>query len=290
MDTTTVLPYDVEECIKKCIAAKREEYNLSTSFPNPVPREDVLNLLDKFCTVIYYPLNHEGNNGFHVTDIPVIDDNKNHFVFINTAQTIEKQIFTAAHELGHVWNVDDYVLSQIDSIEDSSPNRELIINRFAAVLLMPDEHFRSAYQDELKKLVEPDRSITLLNVLKLVVLLMGQFFAPMKAVVLRFVELGYMKYESASILLGKGSLQPVVIEQVKKKLVSDFGYLKFQKPTEKKWIEGLSELLDTAEQNQLVSQEKIIRMREAFDLDASAIFAADATDMNQVIPLSTQEV
>ena len=225
-----------------------------------------------------------------MTDIPVIDDNKNHFVFINTAQTIEKQIFTAAHELGHVWNVDDYVLSQIDSIEDSSPNRELIINRFAAVLLMPDEHFRSAYQDELKKLVEPDRSITLLNVLKLVVLLMGQFFAPMKAVVLRFVELGYMKYESASILLGKGSLQPVVIEQVKKKLVSDFGYLKFQKPTEKKWIEGLSELLDTAEQNQLVSQEKIIRMREAFDLDASAIFAADATDMNQVIPLSTQEV
>ena len=55
-------------------------------------REDVLDLLDKFCTVVYFPLENEENNGFHMTGIPLADGSKHNFVFINTAQTISWQV------------------------------------------------------------------------------------------------------------------------------------------------------------------------------------------------------
>lgn len=56
---------------------------------------------------------------------------------INTNNTIEKQVYIAAHELGHVWKIDEKVLAKCDGNIDS----EAIINRFAAELLMPAELF-----------------------------------------------------------------------------------------------------------------------------------------------------
>ena len=93
--------------IKECVKEYRAE--IKAKFPNKLLREDVLDLLEDYCKVVYYPLEKEANNGFHVADIPDKDGNPLTFVFINTAQTLEKQIFTAAHELGHIWRVDDYV-------------------------------------------------------------------------------------------------------------------------------------------------------------------------------------
>jgi len=95
------------------INEKRESQILKTKFPNQLLREDVLDLLDMYCTVIYYPLENESNNGFHITGIPHKNGEEQHFVYINTSQTIEKQIFTAAHELGHIWEVDSYVLEHL---------------------------------------------------------------------------------------------------------------------------------------------------------------------------------
>lgn len=60
-------------------------------FPNTLLRSDVLQLLEKYCTVIYYPLDEQSNNGFHVTGIPDKNGVLKHFVFLNTNQTIEKQ-------------------------------------------------------------------------------------------------------------------------------------------------------------------------------------------------------
>jgi hypothetical protein len=63
------LPSDVVDLIVKFIKEKRESSDLKTKFPNSLLRTDVLDLLDIYCTVIYYPLENESNNGFHITGI-----------------------------------------------------------------------------------------------------------------------------------------------------------------------------------------------------------------------------
>ena len=102
MNDYSILPNQVETCIQQLIKQKFQEENLQSIFPNRLLREDVLDLLDRYCTVVYYPLENEENNGFRVKDIPFANGSCHDFVFINTAQTLEKHVFTAAHELGHI--------------------------------------------------------------------------------------------------------------------------------------------------------------------------------------------
>lgn len=285
MDNISVLPMRVEECLEKRKSDILKECGLEEAYPNPLLRDDVLELLDRFCTVVFFPLENEDNNGFHITDMPFYDGSRKHFVFINTAQTMEKQVFTAAHELGHVWRVDEYVINQL-GLEDNEEIREMIINRFAATLLIPKEIFRKSFSAQVKELGNEDGTITVINMLRLIVILMNQFFVPMKAIVLRFVELGILSDETAEFLLGHKEVPENEIAEIIDDLISDYGFIKFQNPSNKKWIDGLAELLEAAECKQLVEQEKIDRMRELFDLKPPSSFT---TDMNSVFPFVTQE-
>lgn len=285
MKRLSVLPMEFESCIKSFIEEKYCEHNLGAAFPNRLLREDVLDLLDKFCTVVYFPIENETNNGFHITKIPIANGEKKDFVFINTAQTMEKQVFTAAHELGHIWNVDDVVLEQMH-ITSTPEKSELIINRFAAVLLIPEKLFRESMISNFKNLRNQDGSITVLNMLKLIVLLMNHFFVPRKAVVFRMVELGYMGLDTASILLGYGSVSEKEITDSIQSIIMDYGFVKLINPSRKKWINGLTQLLEKAEEGKLIAHEKINQMRETFDLTAPKPIA---TEMTHLVPLSTQE-
>ena len=110
MERFEVLPKDV---VKEIIAYKEQKWrenDLSPRFPNVIIKDNILNILDLFCTVLYYPLEDEKNNGFHLTGLPNRKGQEQHFVFINTAQSLEKQVFTAAHELGHIWEVDEHII------------------------------------------------------------------------------------------------------------------------------------------------------------------------------------
>lgn len=204
MSKVSILPMEVENSITKCIDEIFKRESLKDAFPNTLLREDVLDLLDRFCTVVYYPLTNEENNGFHITGVPFVDGSKNSFVFINTAQTVEKQVFTAAHELGHIWNVDEFVINDL-GLKGSPELREMIINRFAAVLLIPEKAFDSSVAAGFKEYGNPDRTITVFNLLKVIVILMNQFFVPMKAIVLRLVELNYFLPDVADDLLGNAA-------------------------------------------------------------------------------------
>lgn len=250
---------------------KEEQFkknNLDKEFPNVLLKEDVLNILEKFSTVIYYPLVGEKNNGFHIDDIPYVNERKN-LVFINTAQTIEKQVFTAAHELGHIWGVDEYVITKF-GINDSREQRERIINRFAAVLLMPMESFKSHYDNERNKYSKG--SISLLDMFKIIVSLMNCFFVPRKSVIYRLVELEIISVGPVfSLLLGEGNVSENAIDIVVKKLLQDNGCDKFLKASERKWIEGLADLLDKSEQEQSVPGPIIEKMRDLFELKNTAI-------------------
>lgn len=257
---------DFEESIKKINEDKFKEYNLYNEFPNLLIKEDVLSILDKFCTVIYYPLNNERNNGFHINNFPFPGEVTKNIVFINTAQTMEKQVFTAAHELGHIWNVDNEIITKM-GLKDSRDQRERIINRFAAVLLMPEEPFKNYYKNERKKFVENGK-ISLINMFRVIVSLMNYFFAPQKSVVLRLVELELIPYDPiAKLLLGEKQLSKEEIESVVKALLQAYGCDKFINPSNKKWIEGLADLLDEAEKEDSILKEKIDTMRTIFELN-----------------------
>ena len=284
MGNINILPIEVERSLKSFIAKKFEEDNLRDFFQNSLLRDDVLELLDRYCTVVYYPIENEGNNGFHVTGIPFVDGTRHNFVFINTAQTIEKQVFTAAHELGHIWNVDEYIISELN-LDSSTEMREMIINRFAAILLIPNENFSTAVRAGLKALGNNDgKTITFENLLKLVVTLMNQFYVPMKAIVLRLVETSFFKPDFAELFLGYDKIPEDFFTQRVKELVIEMGYTKFIHPSRKKWIEGLAEKLDIVEREGLVSPSKIAHMREMFDLKGTTTTVPELD-----ISLDTQE-
>lgn len=265
MKAIPVLPYEAEAIIQEFICQKLKREDIYASYPEQLLREDTLELLDRFCTVVFYPLEDEENNGFHVS-VPFKDGHEQDFVFINTAQTMEKQIFTAAHELGHIWKADEAILHSL-GLENTVQHHEAAINRFAAVLLMPEERFKNVLAIELRKLCNEDRSISVLNMYKLIVILMNYFCAPMKSVILRMFELKCLSQTDADLLLGADEKAEISIGNLVNSLIADFGFIKLQKPSCKKHIDRLSEFLDRAEKQQALSQEKINHIREKFELN-----------------------
>lgn len=250
----------------QCLIQHRfEEDDIRTHFPNPLLREDALALLNKYCTVVYYPLEGEKNNGFHIK-IPDASGKERHFVYINTAQTIEKQAFTAAHELGHIWRVDQLVAKQF-GFQLNEELGEQIINRFAAELLLPEKLFRRLYTQEYKKWQIDNGKIVIRDMFKVIVALMDQFFAPVKSIIYRCRELDYINEQGCKLLLGETSALPKrIIDSVIQETIRDNGYTQFQTPTKKKSINGLAELLNRAEVQGDISQSKIDHLRELFDL------------------------
>ena len=89
------------EQIQKFIEEKRDEGKII----NSIIRDDVFSILEKECTVLYYYLD-DAIEGFHISK-PVRGEQKQ-FVFINTQKVLQEQVWTAGHELGHVWKVDQY--------------------------------------------------------------------------------------------------------------------------------------------------------------------------------------
>lgn len=286
MGEIVILPIEIEKTIINYINKKFEQDNLSVLFQNPLLREEMLDLLDRYCKVLYYPVDNTDNNGFRLKRMPFADGTCQDFVFINTAQTLEKQVFTAAHELGHIWNVDEVVLKE-HNLADTTDMREHIINRFAAILLMPADKFSISVRAGLKEYGEKGKkTITYVNLLRMIVGLMNQFFAPMKAVVLRLIELKFFRDDIAKVLFGYDEIPAEAFIERVHELCVEYGYINLLNPSRKKYIEGLAQKLDIAEQENLVAQNKIKVMREKFGLKPASSAAAG---LNDVVSLSTQE-
>ena len=101
---------EVVAAIRQHIKSRVEGDGLKDVFPIPCLRDDVFEVLNRYCTVIYYPSEDSSNRGFHVKEYLIHNGKEQNFVFINTSQTLEKQVFTAAHELGHIWQIDKDIL------------------------------------------------------------------------------------------------------------------------------------------------------------------------------------
>lgn len=280
MTDNVILPIEIEQPIKEFIEIKLKELNLEKYINEPI-KDRVLDLLDTLCIVVYYPLPGEDNNGFHITDMPFANGSKQHFVYINTAQTMEKQVFTAAHELGHLWEIDNYILKKFPelNLDDSEDGREAIISRFAAILLMPKDKFLKRWEEERKNNTE--ETVSTVSFIKIIVLLMEDFFAPIKSIVLRFFELGVIEQKTVDKLLNDSEESKEKMSVAFRKYIADYGLVQFLNPTNKRWIDGFAAKIDEAEEKDLVSRTKINELRKQFGFESNKII----TDLNEEISI-----
>ena len=97
----------------------RTKFNLDDD-SSPLGKR-IFGILENYCTVIYYPIEDatEKNDGFLMADIPMRDGSSKSIIYINTYQTEEKQVFAAAHELGHFLNVDHCIKEKCGKELDS---------------------------------------------------------------------------------------------------------------------------------------------------------------------------
>jgi len=120
---------------------------------------DIESLVKQYATLLYETLPVDGVDGISVNlKIP----NKTPLVIVNSGISRPRQVFTLAHELGHLiipWHVGTI----IDEVEEQQPflrNREYWelereANRFAAEILMPSDWVCSEYL----KTLDPDLTV-----------------------------------------------------------------------------------------------------------------------------------
>ncbi len=248
--------------IQRLTTEIKNENNLNEK----VIRDDVFNVLQKMpnCKVLYYPLDEEadedGCDGCHV--VRTIKGIKNQLVFINTANTRERQAFSVAHELGHIWNVDvriKHTLPDIDfDVED-------VINRFAAELLMPEKVFIEQANNKLYEVIKREtdsegEKATILDIIKVIVYLMNYFFVPYKSVVMRLNEVGIINDLSKERLLeykDSSYVETIIQERQYNRLGIKTGVMS---------IANLADRLDEIEERELFSVNRINAIRQKFDL------------------------
>lgn len=174
--------------LKKEIAYVTSTYSDCQSGPI---RESIFHILDELGTLILYPFEEEELWGIYVSK-----DEKNIFI-LNSAMTLEKMIFAAAHEIAHSLDIAkvsfeiitaDLITEYTNHFQfgDVLKRAERIANRFAAELLI-DESLLLSKLDSYRK-----RYSSFVQA----VLLSDYFLVPYKAIIKRFAEIGYITNES----------------------------------------------------------------------------------------------
>lgn len=247
----TNLPRNIVEKIREEVAKIKKEYHII----NPIIRTDIFEILDKVCIVLRYPLEDEEANGIHVQRW--IKGEKKDFVFINTGNHIEKQVYTAAHELGHVWRIDEKVQEQMREPIDS----EAVINRFAAELLIPDMHFSYFFTMKCREYGISEETVEDKDFVRIITFLMNMFMVPYKAIVYRMEEVGIVDTYNRQKL--------EEIEKDRPEMITDCiqaeEYRNIMKTDCQKSMSGLYNMLEQAEADSALSDAKLARIRELFD-------------------------
>lgn len=275
----------IRQHIESCIEAD----GLDDCFPiRSCLREDVFEVLNRYCIVIYFPIEDESNRGFHIREYLSRDGSDKDFVFINTSQTLEKQVFTAAHELGHIWQIDELILQKFSYLDRDFG--EAIINRFAAELLMPEAPFRSAVIADARQFNKAKDSnmlkVGMRDVLKIVVKRMDQFRAPSGAVIRRLFELHIIPQDAMNTLLGNGPLPKEIVDDEIGRIIRENDYSSLRNPTRRKFVHGLAELLNQAEAAHCVAESKINALRNKFDLPQTGA----SSELNLNVPIETEGI
>ena len=227
---------------------------------NAVIRDDVFGILQGIpnCTVVYYPIESEadedGCDGCHV--VRIVKGIEKQLVFINTANARERQAFSVAHELGHIWDVDGRLRRILPEIQLDA---EEVTNRFAAELLMSEKIFIEQANAKISQFRQ-EQGIKVLDFIRIIVYLMSYFFAPYKAVVIRLSEVKIIdEIVQTQLLKFKNS-------KYVESIINEEQYTRLGIKSENKSVANLEENLEEIERRELFSSNKIKAIRDTFGL------------------------
>ncbi|MDE7000247.1 MAG: ImmA/IrrE family metallo-endopeptidase [Lachnospiraceae bacterium] len=240
--------------IQKFIISKKKEKNIV----NEVIRDDVFAVLEGECIVLYYALEDYNVEGCHI--IKPFNGRMEQFVFINTMKAVQEQTWTAAHELGHVWRVDSHIKERIGQHNMDS---EDLVNRFAAELLLPQGIFKKELSNKLKEYDYRGPSMSAEMMVRLVTYLMNYFCTPYKAIIRRFIELGYIE-ENAEQHFLKGFEEQ---RELYKRLIVENQYTRLETVNKACSMAGIEQDINLLEQKGVYSDKKISRLRKMFHLE-----------------------
>ena len=249
---------EVVSAIKTVVNTIKKDYLIE----NDVLRDYVFEILEKECIVLYYPIEEEKNNGFHIKKI--VNNELEDFVYINTAKPVELQVFTAAHEMGHVWNVAKKVwdaLGYTGKIELEKNLEEDITNRFAAELLMPENTFVRVFNQKKMEMGLQDNLISIDDLLRISVGLMNTFLVQYDAVRKRFYETGIITVEGRKRLKEKNDEYKQKVQVYAKEQNS-----LLEKASNNKTIPGIRELIEEAEEKQSMSKIALEKIKADFGI------------------------
>lgn len=251
--------YQIEKLvpeIEAVVAEVRADYIIN----NEIIRDDVFEILEKHCTVMYYPI-EDKNNGFHAKRI--VGENLQDFVYINTAKETELQVFTAAHELGHIWGVAQKVWERMGySKEDLTEKwEEDITDRFAAELLMPYDIFKKSCLTKYEDYGHTDGKIEWEELIQLIVFQMNTFLTPYESVCRRLVETQIIDREVKRYL---EKYEDEILRKVK--IYAAEQNFRLGVGQKRKAIANIRELLEEAEKRETLSKKRIEQIKRDFDI------------------------
>lgn len=247
--------------IKEFIKEKKQEEGIR----NEVIRDDVFSVLEKECNVLYYSLD-DTIEGCHI--LKPVNGEMEQFVFINTAKVVQEQVWTAAHELGHVWQVDRVMKVLCESCQEDN---ETIVGRFAAEFLMPDTIFIDEVRNKLIEYNFQGNSISRHMMVELVTYLMNFFCVPYKSVIRRFVETGFVsaQYENEYLKCFENNIQ------LYEKLIKENQYTRLEEIKEVYSIANLQKDLEFLEKRGVLRSKYVKRVRELFHINESETIGND---------------
>lgn len=268
-DDVVVFPKEKVRLMREIIRRKREGFRNQGLVFNTVLREDIFDLLNACCTVVFYPFLQDENDGFQVAR-PVTYGGGPHieqFVYLNTAKALEKQVFAVGHELGHIWEVADQLWDEaLEQVLPRAKNEEAAMNRFAAELLMPEEEFRTLANGRLET-CRKKGPLTYQNCIHITADLMNEFCVPATSVILRFYETGCLSDAACNRLLFDGPKKEKrdeyqkQFQKVLESYIRESGYTRLLSPTHKKGIRDFPQILREAEDRGVFSPEKAAALR-----------------------------
>lgn len=229
---------------------------------NEVIRDDVFAILKAECVVLYYALDDSKIEGCHV--IKPLNGKMEQFVFINTTKAVQEQTWTAAHELGHVWRVDSYVKQKLNQ---HSFDSEDLVDRFAAELLLPMDIFKKELEGKLKEYGYRGPKMSEDMMVRLVTYLMNYFCTPYKAIIRRFIELGYVEENSEAQFLAGFEKQI----DLYKRLIVENQYTRLETVNRAYSMGSMEQDICILEENEIYSDKKIERLRQMFHLERTEI-------------------
>ncbi len=244
----------MEQEVVKFIREKAETIRNEYGYKERIIGEDIFKIVRNKGCILFYPLQDEPDlDGFHIRR--TISGEEKAFIYINTAKSVEKNIFCAAHELGHIYEIEKAVKEKYPQSEDLD---EDIINRFAAELLMPYQEFCKLTKEKLDEMSDGNNRISVNDILKMIVYLMDYYFVPYKSVIYRLEETGFISLEACNQLES--------YDEIVKKYIFEGNYTKLMRKNDVKDFDGLQDDLIFAKDNRVYGNAKIKKIQEDFDI------------------------